>query len=187
MLNDIFSFLKSLVSVPKQETAEEFIEKFARATPLTFEEVDRMKDDLRLTTPKAVHATLLVHVYGIHLALLGTAARKLIQHADRAAFETSILSRYIDASLKKLGVAGNAHGLYQEMSHQMKEMDAEFYANTNDTNGPFFAVTKRFLRITCGKDSTDIAVMLGIAGSIGNHMKSTAGMFDGLYENGYRF
>ena len=187
MLNDIFSFLKSLMPAAKQETAEEFIQKFAHAIPLTHEEVDRMKDDLRLTTPTAMHATLLLHVYGVHLALLGTAARKLIQHTDRAVFETAILSRYIDASLKRLGVGGNARDLYQEMSHQMKEMDAEFFVNANDKNGPFFAVTKRFLRIVSGKDTADIAVMAGIAGSIGNHMQSTVGMFDDLYENGYRF
>ncbi|WP_313953746.1 hypothetical protein [Accumulibacter sp.] len=187
MLNDIFTFLRSLVSAPAQETVEEFITKFARETPLNYEEVNRMKDNLGIGASTAVNAVLLIHVYGIHLAFQSTAARKLIQHADQANFEMHMLSEFVDASLNKINVNENADRLYKQMEHQMQEMDIEFLANAEDANGPFWAATKRFLRIICEKDLADIAIMSSISASINNHMQSTVQMFDGLYENGYRF
>lgn len=98
-----------------------------------------------------------------------------------------MLSRFIEESLRKLGQSENAQGIYQEISQHVKEMDSEFYANFNETNNPFFAVTKRFLRIICGKDFTDLAVMTFIAGGIGSNMKYTTEMFQELYANGYRY
>lgn len=187
MLTNIFRYLKSLAPQPRGNAGREFIEKFVLVVPVTAEEVDRMRSDLVLDYQTAVKATLLVHVYGIHLALQGAAARKVIQQTDKTTFEMEMLSRFLDASLKKLGVNGNAHSLYGEMSRHMEDMDSEFRANANDTNGPFFAVTKCFMRIVRGEDLADIAVMFTIAASIGNHMQSTVEMFDVLYENEYRF
>lgn len=187
MLNDISYFFKSLLSQHRGSAEKQFIEKFALATPVTAEDVERIKSDLELDSRTAVKATLLIDVYGIHLALLSDAARKLIQHTDKAAFETALLSKFVEVSLKKLGLGNSAQSMYQEISTHVKEMDSEFYANFNDTNDPFFAVTKRFLRIICGKNYTDLAVMTFIAGGIGSNMKYTTEMFKGLYENGYRY
>lgn len=187
VLNNIFRFLRSLVSAPAQETAEEFIAKFAHETSLNYEEVDCMKHDLGIGDTTAVHAALLIHAYGIHLALQSTAARKLIQHADKANLEVQLLSEYVDASLKKIGVNENAARLYKEMRLEMQEMDSEFLGNSQNANAPFWAVTKRFLRIICDKELTDIAIMFRISESIANHMRSTTQIFEGLYESGYRF
>ncbi|MEF8731699.1 MAG: hypothetical protein V5B40_07255 [Candidatus Accumulibacter meliphilus] len=187
MLNAIFAFLRSLVSAPVQETVEEFITKFVRETPINHEEVNRMKDDLGIGASTAVNAVLLIHVYGIHLAFQSAAARKLIQHADLANFEMHMLSEFVNASLNKIGLNENAGRLYKKMERQIQEMDIEFLANSEGSNGPFWAATKRFLRIICEKDLTDVAIMFSISASINIHMQSTVQMFDGLYENGYRF
>lgn len=187
MLSGIFCFFKSLLSKHRQNAGKQFIDKFALATQVTADEVDKMKNDLGLDIRTAAKAKLLIDVYGIHLALLSDDARKLIQYTNKNDFETAMLSRYVEASLKKLGVIENAQCIYQEISQHIKDMDSEFYANINDTHDPFTAVTKRFLHIICGRNYVDLAVMTVIAGSIGSSMKHTTEMFKGLYENGYRY
>jgi len=187
MINDIFRFLKSLLSQSRQNAGKQFIEKFALSSQVTADEVDKMKNDLALDIQTAVKATLLIDVYGIHLALLSDAGRKLIQYTDKNDFETAMLTRYIEESLKKLGFNVNASGLYEEMSQHIKDMDSEFSANFGNTHDPFTAVTKRYIRIICGNDYADLAVMTVIAGGIGNCMKHTIEMFQGLFENGYRY
>lgn len=187
MLSDFLCWIKSLWSKRRQDDGKRFIEKFALATRITAEEVERLKNDLGIDRQTAVKATLLIDVYGIHLALLSDAARKLIQDTDKIEFETRMLFRFVEESLKKLGLSEHAQGMYQEISQHVKEIDAEFYANFNETNGPFPAVTKRFLRIICGKDFSDIAVITFIASGIGSNMKYTTEMFQGLYENGCRY
>lgn len=187
MANFIFCFFESLLSKHRQNAGKQFIEKFALATQVTADEVDKMKNDLGLDIQTAVKAKLLMDVYGIHLALLGDAARKLIKYTNKNDFETAMLSRYIEASLNKLGLIENVQGMYQEISQHIKDMDSAFYANLNGTHDPFTAATKQFLRITCGKDYVDIAVMTVIVGAIGSEMKHTNEMFKGLYENGYRY
>lgn len=187
MLNNIVSLIRSLLTQRSQDAGKQFIEKFASAARITAEDVERIKSDLGIDSQTAVKATLLIDVYGIHLALLSDAARRLIQDTDKIEFETAMLSRFIDESLKKLGLSESAQGMYQEISQSVKEMDSEFYANLSGTNDPFFAVTKRFLRIICEKDSADLAVMTFIAGGIGSNMKYTTEMFQGLCENGCRY
>ncbi len=187
MLNNIVSLIKSLLPRRRQDAGKQFIEKFASATRITAEDVERIKSNLGIDNQTAVKATLLIDVYGIHLALLSDAARRLIQDTDRIEFETAMLSSFVEESLKKLGLSESAQGMYQEISQYVKEMDSEFYANLNETNDPFSAATKRFLRIICGRDFADIAVMTFIAGGIGSNMKYTTEMFKGLYENGYRY
>lgn len=187
MLNKIFFSLKSLLSRHRENSGKRFIEKFALATQVTTEKIDEIKSDLCLDIQTAVKATLLIDAYGIHLALSSDSARKLIQYTDKNKFETAMLSRYVEESIKKLSIDSNANGLYEEISQHIKSMDSEFYANITDMHDPFYAATKRFLRIICGKDYADLAVMTIIAGGIGSQMKYTIEMFEGLYENGYRY
>lgn len=146
-----------------------------------------MKTDLGVDFATAVTATLLMHLYGFHLGLKSNAARNLIQNSDVSEFETAMLSGYVEASIKKLGVNESPEGLYQEISEYVKAMDSVFYANANDTNGPFEAVTKKFLQLICGTEPCDMAVMFVISGGIAGRMEQTAKMFQGLYENGYRY
>jgi hypothetical protein len=184
---DILSSVKSLLPGSRRETATEFTHKFALSTPVTAEEVAQMRRDLGLDTGTAVKATLLLHLYGMHLALQGAAAQKLIQHTEKGEFETALLYRYLDESLKKLSFDGDPDAMYAEISVHMMDMDWEFFMNANDKNGPFWAVAKHFLRITSGKDFIDAAVMMTITARIGGGMKFTAEMFDSLYGSGYRY
>lgn len=186
-LIDILSSFRSLLLGSRRETATEFIQKFALSTPVTAEEVAQMRRDLGLDTGTAVKATLLIHLYGMHLALQSAAAQKLIRHTEKGEFETALLYRYLDESLKKLSFDGDPDVMYAEISAHIKDMDWEFFMNANDENGPFWAVAKRFLRITIGKDVIDVTVMMKITLGIGGGMKFTAEMFDSLYGSGYRY
>lgn len=187
MFNDIFCFLKSLFSLPQQNSSEKFIKKFCQAAPVLTDEANRMKTVLGLDFATAVTATLLIHLYGLHLGLKSNAARNLIQNSDVFEFEAAMLSGYVDICIKKLEVNESTEGLYQEISQYVKAMDSVFYANANDTNDPFEAVTMKFLQLICGTKPCDIAVMFVISGGIAGRMEHTAKMFQELYENGYRY
>jgi hypothetical protein len=175
------------VPQPRKNTSEKFIKNFCQAVPVITDEANRMKTDLGVDFATAVTATLLMHLYGLHLGLKSNAARNLIQNSDVSKFETAMLSNYVEASVKKLGVNESTESLYQEISEYIKAMDSVFYANANDTNGPFEAVTKKFLQLICGMETCDITVMFAISAGIANRMEQTTKLFHALYENGYRY
>ena len=187
MLNDIYCFLRSLVSRRSPSDRGEFIAKFASATPVSAAEVERMKNQLNVNDRDAVRATLLTHVYGIRLALRGTAARKIIRSTSTDKFEAEMLQKFVQASLRKLHKEDEPIIVFRELAELMKDLDVAFHASSPDTKDPFFAVTKRFLQAFRCPWPADIAVMTHITGAIGVNMKATDEMFGALYNNGYRF
>lgn len=186
MINEIFCYFRSLHSQSEQNPRERLIVKLALNYSVTAEEVDRIKNNLELDYQTAVKATLLMHYYGIHLALQSSYARQIIQHSERKDsidFEDDILSRSLEISLKKLDMNINLAPLHEEILPHILEMDA-VYINVSD---PFTAVTKQFLRIFHVKDDVDFLIFFDIASNIGNRMKSTIEFLKALYENGYRY
>lgn len=187
MLNDIFCFLRSILSPSRQETPEEFIEKFANATPITADKVRKLGSVYGWEFIISVRVATLVDLYGTHLALQSQEARKLLENTNITSFEKRLLSQYLGQSLKSIGVNGNVENLYADAAKQIRELDTIFSQSLDHTNGPYWAATKRLLKIVTGNEILDVAVLVSVSGEMSSIATSTTQMFHDMYENGFRW
>jgi hypothetical protein len=147
-------------------------------------ELARMKHALKLNDSDALTATLLTHVYGIHLALRGAAASKLIRTAEASEFEAAMIGRFVEASLRKLHARVEPAAVAPKLERLTKDLDAVFDAS-READGPFFAMAQKFLQAFGYSWTADIAVITLVAGAIDAHMMATIKMFGTLSETGH--
>ena len=147
-------------------------------------ELARMKHALKLNDSDALTATLLTHVYGIHRALRGAAASKLIRTVEAPEFEAAMIAKFVEGALRKLHARVELTAVASKLDKLTKDLDAVFDAS-READGPFFAMAQRFLQAFGYSWTADIAVITLVAGAIDAHMMATIKMFGTLSEAGH--